>query len=166
MRLLIDCYNVLHEPMPEVIAGLDTAQLCAALSRSRWRQQEIIVVCDGAPNALGLTDSPAEGVELEYAGHRRKADDIIMDHIRHHHSPRQLLVISNDREILRAARARRARTLTSTDFIRQLANDMDRGITGTPTQSGTGRHKIAPELDQNAVDGWLDAFGVDEDALD
>jgi predicted RNA-binding protein with PIN domain len=164
MRLLIDCYNVLHEPMPPAIAGLDTAQLCLALSRSRWRQQEVIVVCDGAPHALGLTDSPADGVELEYAGHRRKADDIIMDHIQHHHSPRQLLVVTNDREILRAAKARRARTMTSTDFVRQLGNDIDRGI--VPTQSGPGRHKIAPELDQNAVDGWLDAFGVDEDALD
>ncbi len=62
MRLIIDGYNVLHETMPPPLAGLDEAGLCRALDASVWRSKSPVVVCDGRPKPLGLTEVSRTGV--------------------------------------------------------------------------------------------------------
>ncbi|NBC10130.1 MAG: hypothetical protein GVY24_00145, partial [Planctomycetes bacterium] len=80
--LIIDCYNVLHTPMPPMLAGLDEAGLCRALARTRWvdRTGGIVVVADGKPKPLPddrsgavLEQSPVAGVELWWSGPGRSA---------------------------------------------------------------------------------------------
>lgn len=153
MPALIDCYNVLHEPMPPSLAGLDTAGLCVALSRTSWRSTGVVVVCDGAPGALGLLESPVEGVELVYSGGGRSADAEIIDRINAHTAPRRLVVVSSDHEIQQAARRRRARVWTSERFVAWLASAMGRRTPRTDKPS-TGK------LDPDSARAWLKEFGV------
>lgn len=158
MPVLIDCYNVLHAGKPPALAGLDTAGLCAALGRSPWAKEGVTVVCDGAPHALGLSESPVEDVELVYAG-PRSADAEIIARIDACTAPRRLIVVSSDHEIRRAARRRRARSWTSEDFLHRLA-----GAMGRPPQRGK---PTDPHLGPESVRAWLDAFGLrDPDELE
>ena len=54
------------------------------------------------------------------------ADDVIARMIRQSSAPRRLTIVSSDRAILREARRRRCRTITSDQFLAQLARDAER----------------------------------------
>jgi len=104
MPLLVDCYNVLHVTMPPPLAGLDEGGLCRAIvAAGLHRDGTAVVVADGRPKPLGETASPVAGVELIYAGAERTADDVIIERIGADSAPRRLTVVTNDREIVRAA---------------------------------------------------------------
>lgn len=158
--LLIDAYNVLHTTMPPALAGLDTAGLCRALARTPWRGRPIKVVCDGQPGPLGLTDSPADAVELVYAGVHRTADAVIIEHIEADTAPRRLIVVSTDHEIRKAARRRRATTWTSEQFLHEFVEALRQG------PGEIGPEKPPGELDDQQVRTWLATFGYKPDAPD
>lgn len=156
MPLIIDCNNLMHTAMPAMLAGLDEEQLCKLLARSPWAPGGIIVVCDGHPRPLGLTESPAAEVELIYSGTNRTADDVIISHINAHTAPRRLIVVSSDNEIRRAARRRRCSSWTCDYFIHRLCASLQRAGKTPPTRPGKPSHI---ELDEHSVDAWLREFG-------
>ncbi len=158
MPLLIDCYNVLHTTMPPRLAGLDEAGLCRALSRSVFANQNATVVCDGRVKPHGLDQSPVDGVDLVYSGPRRSADDVIVEMIGTNTAPRRLIVVSNDRQIRKAARRRRAQVLSCERFIGALATPADGGA-----PVGQSSAKPGDTLGPDEVDGWLEAFGLEGD---
>ena len=155
MALIVDCYNVLHVSMPPVLAGLDEGRLCEALSRSPWAESPITVVADGRPKPLRASESPAAGVELIFAGSHRSADELIIQQIRHDSAPRRLTVVSSDREIRAAARRRRARDLSSEDFVEKLARYVQRRGIPRPVSARPAVDPLPPEL----VQRWKRAFG-------
>lgn len=159
MALIVDCYNVLHTTMPPMLAGLSEGGLCKALARTTWAGQSggVTVVADGRPKPLGVTESPVAAVDLVYAGSHRSADDLIIDLIDADSAPRRLTVVSSDRVIRAAARRRRARDITSDDFIDKLCHQLRRHAAGPPPP---GRPNIAP-LPPELVQRWRDAFGFD-----
>ncbi|MEM9916212.1 MAG: NYN domain-containing protein, partial [Planctomycetota bacterium] len=130
--LLVDAYNVLHSPMPAMLAGLDIAGLCRALGQTSWaRQGRVVVVADGVPRVLGTTQSPVDSVELVYSGgssaHGGKtADDVIIAMVQTHRTPRSVTVVSSDRVIRSAARGRRAKSWSSEDFLARLCGQLRR----------------------------------------
>lgn len=152
MPLIIDAYNVLHETMPPALAGLDEARLCVALDRSAFRAESPVVVCDGRPKPLGVTESPVHSVELVYSGPNRTADDVIIAMIDAHSAPRRLTVVSSDREIRKAARRRRAVSWTSDEFLTKLVEAMG---AKPPTPGKPRPDDMTPEQ----VDAWLRQFG-------
>ena len=154
MPVLIDCYNVLHTTMPPALAGMEENALCRMMARSVWRGQRIVIVCDGSVKPSTPSESPVEGVELIYSGKTRSADDVILEMIESDTAPRRLVVVSSDRELQKAARRRRARVLTSDEFIHILATPLP------PGANTVGRHASAP-LDKAQVDRWLKQFGFD-----
>lgn len=163
MPLIVDCYNVLHATMPPMLAGLSEGGLCQALARTTWATSgggggggAITVVADGRPKPLGVTESPVAAVDLVYAGSHRSADDLIIDLIEADSAPRRLTVVSSDRVIRAAARRRRARDLSSDDFIDKLCHQLRKHAAGPPP---TGRPHIAP-LPPELVQRWKDAFGL------
>lgn len=163
MPLLIDCYNVLHAPMPAMIAGLDEAGLCRALGRTAWRGGGITVVCDGQAGPLGLLESPVEGVDLVYSGRGRTADDVIIEMIAADSSPRRLIVVSTDHAIRKAARRRRATAWTSDQFIHQLVAALGASAGRCHgTFPVAGEDKPAGDLDDEETRRWLRVFGLDE----
>ena len=155
MALIVDCYNVLHATMPPLLAGLDEGQLCVALSRTPWADAAITVVADGRPKPLRASESPAAGIDLVFAGSHRSADDLIIQLIGQHSAPRRLTVVSSDREIRAAARRRRARDVSSEDFIEKLARYAQRPGNARPVSARPAVDPLPPEL----VQRWKKAFG-------
>lgn len=157
MPLIIDANNLLHTTMPQPLAGLNETRLCALLARGPWAGDRVTVVCDGASGTLDMRCSPSDAVELRFAGHRQTADDVIIAMIDADSAPRRLVVVSNDREIRRAARRRRARAWTCEMLIGELARTAaggDRTSSDRPTDQ---------PLDRGQVDHWLEQFGIDGD---
>ncbi len=155
MSLIVDCYNVLHVTMPPLLAGLDEGRLCAVLDRTPWADSAVTVVADGRPKPLRASESPVATVDLIFAGSHRSADDLIIQMIRQHTAPRRLTVVSSDREIRAAARKRRARDLSSEDFVDKLAKYAQRM---GATRRVTARPTIDP-LPPELVQRWKQAFG-------
>ena len=153
----MDCYNVLRATMPPVLAGLDEAGLCRALSRLARDgavKGPMTVVCDGVVKPLGLTRSPVDEVELIYSGKKKSADDVIIEMIEADTAPRRLLVVSSDREIMKAARRRKATAVSAAEFIRMLA---------APRAKGGASGKRTGVLDEAEVERWLHEFGVNDE---
>lgn len=164
MSILIDCYNLLHAPMPPRLAGMAEGQLCMLLASSQWRRR-MVVVCDGMPKPLGLIESPTDAVELVYSGVGRTADSVIMQMVVDDSAPKRLIVVSNDREIQKAARRRRARVWSCETFIHELLKGMNRG--GKAADTPPAPAKQQGPLGDEEVDRWLERFGVDgEERLD
>ncbi len=148
MALIVDAYNVLHQAhqLPPEFGSISATDLCRLLERSAWAEQRATVVCDGSPK-------PDEGdylgpIRLVYSGPGRDADSVIIDLIDRDDGPRDLVVVSNDREIRRAARRRRAKAMSAERFLRHLARKPSPGGTGKPAPAGDAER-------------WLDEFGLD-----
>ena len=156
MTLLIDCYNLLHATMPADLAGLDENRLCRLLAGSHWAQGRIVVVCDGQPKPHA-PHSPVPEVELRYSGPGQEADDVLIALIHADSAPRKMTVVSSDHAIQRAARRRKARALSSDQFVHRL---------GRLTQPPRRRDPLKPDpgrLSEEEVDRWLRQMGLDPD---
>lgn len=121
--LLIDTYNVLHVVgvLPPEIAGIDAWGLIDLLRDSRYRAMRTILVCDGIRPADG-PEGAIGPVNVRYSG-PCSADEIIIRLIERSSAPRRLIVVSSDRQILRAGRKRRCSLLTSEELLAQLGED-------------------------------------------
>lgn len=158
MGLIVDAYNVLHcsHVLPSSLAMISATDLCRLIDRSRWGGDRTAVVCDGSPKPD--EGSYEGGVRLVYSGPGRDADSVIEQLIAEDTSPRDLLVVSNDRRIHKAARKRRCRTMASERFLRLLV----RGPSGS-------RDEAEAEAKSQAMGGteaWLREFDLEDHTLE
>lgn len=164
MALLIDCYNVLHAPMPTSLAGLEEERLCALLATSPWSRQPILVVCDGSVKPGGLAVSPFPEVSMVYSGPSKSADCVICEYVDRSSIPRQLTVVTNDREIQKSVRTRKARVMPVERFIRTLSNLVSRSDGSEPFPPSSAK-PVADDMSDEEVDRWMRAFDI-EDEID
>jgi len=118
----------------------------------------VTVVCDGRPKPHSPDPDTIDGVGLVFSGSSRSADDVIIELIEKNSAPRRLTVVSSDRAIRKAARRRRARDVSSEDFLKRLASAIRSGKntgTASPGKPDSGA------LPDEQVDRWLDWFGID-----
>lgn len=163
--MLVDGYNATHEPR---LAGLSEAGLCRAISKAadamRWRGP-LRVVCDGNPKPGGNDRSPDANVELMFSGRTESADDVIIRFINASSAPGQLIVVSSDREIQKAANRRKAIVWSSPRFARELGaalalwRELAGGVGLGPIQQSPTTVEMGPQQ----VIGWLKYFGFDAD---
>lgn len=165
--LLIDTYNVLwlgaaldpHSP------ELTAVGLLRAIAHSRYRRHPVRMVCDGHPatgegvpaksygeTALSVRLGPAEVI---YSGRSGSADDVIERIIDAHTAPRDLVVVSSDRRIKRAATRKRSRSIASDVFLAQVMADRTRA----PMPAIPAFVQEIP-LSSSAVDLWRIEFGL------
>lgn len=161
MPLIIDTYNVLHVVgvLPPDLAGIDTSDLIQMIARSRYRHEKTSLVCDGIPHEQAPTGSFGP-IIIQYSGSNRLADDVIHDLINHSSVPRRLIVVSSDHEILRSARRRRCRSLTSERFLQHLIHDASSRSDPKPSRRSPG------SLSHKQTKQWTDEFGIDESFLE
>ncbi len=164
MPLLIDTYNVLHTVgiLPPELAGIDLPGLIHLIQNSRYRDERLTLVCDGKPH-LTVGEKPIERIgqiTVRYSGPGKLADDLIGQLIRASTAPRLLFVVSSDHEITRTARRRRCKTLTSEEFLEQLAAD-------SPTQHDKSPAQKKPPggMSDKQVQGWVNIFNLDEKTI-
>lgn len=149
MPLLIDGHNLigrmadLHLDDPEDEAKL-VARLRAFAARTGRR---ITVVFDQGLPGGHSRELSGGGVEVVFAPTGHNADGILRERIRRARDPRALVVVTSDREIVAAARARGARVMRAEEFAAQFS---------------TSPPAVAPKpgagLSPREVEEWLRIF--------
>lgn len=159
MAIIIDGYNVLHctHTLPSPYAAMNPWQLASYLESSRWKNTRVVLVCDGNPPPNTLDEEDLYTTELVFTGPRSDADSKIERFIEAESGVRELIVVSNDRRIQRAAKKRNANVLASEVFLKMLLHDISRNASGP-------RHD--KPCDVESVDDWLKEFDIDEMDLD
>ena len=166
--LIIDGYNLLHA------AGLARAnyaqgdlqrqrhQLLVRLagSLSTEERQRCTVVFDAIDAPAGLDrEFQHEGIAVLFAEPGHEADELIEQLVAAHSAARNLIVVSSDHRLQRAARSRRAASLDSEAFLaRQSRRD---GAAQTTSRSSEGRDSAAKPSSTSDPDVayWLREFG-------
>jgi predicted RNA-binding protein with PIN domain len=154
--LLVDTFNVVHVTgvLPPDVAGIDTAGLLSLIERSRYRHCRAELICDGSPQR-GDPQGTRGLMAVRYTGSGRQADDLIAAMIRSSNAPRHLLVVSSDKAVLREAKRRKCRTISSEEFLRQIGED------ALAAGGGEAPPKPVGGLSDLEVDAWMRVFGVD-----
>jgi len=168
MRLLIDGYNLMYarglmerKLGPERFRRLRTRflnDLAAALGP--FAANETTVVFDAsAPPADLPAETMHKGLSIEFAVSDENADARIEFLIARHPTPKTLSVISSDNRIRQAAAHRKAKTITSEDFLDQLDSREHRKSAlpaPLPNPEETAREQ---RLTPAETKFWVDIFG-------
>jgi predicted RNA-binding protein with PIN domain len=159
MKLLVDGYNLLHASGVFGSASdpptLETARRALldflAQQLTERERSRTTVVFDGKDAPPGLpAQATHEKMQVVFSRRRTTADELIAEMIAAETDPRQLLVISGDHGVQRAARQRGVAHRDSEAWCREL-----RERTATPVNSVD-----KPEPNQSAADvqHWLQEF--------
>ncbi len=159
MPLIIDGYNLLRtvEKMDSEGPKISDAGMCRALSEYlRLTCQKGEIVFDG----LGPPDKSVFNniayLEIIFSGTNTDADSIIIDKIERNTAPRNLIVVSSDRELRNAAASRHAVPIKSDLFWMQLQKELERKrAVPEPREKQTG-------ISSGQADEWLKLFGLDD----
>lgn len=121
MAYLIDGHNLIGQlPDLRLDDPNDEAKLVLKLRgfAARTGKRIVVVFDSGLPGGKSpLSTSP---VEVVFASTHTNADNVMRERIKRVRDPGQWIVVSNDHEVLSAARARKMTTLKSADFAPQL----------------------------------------------
>jgi predicted RNA-binding protein with PIN domain len=158
MRYLIDGHNLIGQ-MPDLSLADpdDEAKLVLRLVEyAAGRNARIVVVFDrGLPAGHSrLSRGPVQAV---FAGSHTDADTLLRERIRAETQPGQLIVVSEDREVIAAAKARKITVTRSSEFARQLAVFAPR----PPRRRGPSTNDDR-KLSDSEVEEWLRLFGEDK----
>ena len=153
--LIIDTYNVLHVTgiLPGELAVGTPEELARLIEGSRYGRQPAWLMCDGVPRGAARVGR----IVIEGSGPRRKADDHIADFLAKSSAPRQVTVVTSDREVGRRARARGAEWIKSEEFLEALAEDARRA---RPRKAVPVDPRRSVPLGEREVTGWMRLFEI------
>lgn len=158
MPYVIDGHNLIHVmPGIELDEEHDEVRLVQKLRGffGRIGKKAEIVFDHGLPGGHSRDLSNSQ-VKVTFApAHRLSADAVIMKRIRASRDAAQLVVVSSDREVRDAARAGRARVMTSQEFVAFMEETLADAIEQDRSED--------VQLSASEVDAWLHMFGADED---
>jgi len=154
---LIDGYNLLHVVLKaeESSGAANDLELCRVLSRYLVQiGTPGVIIFDGAgpPDKSGFDD--LQNLEILFAGLGADADSAIEDKISASTAPKRLTVVSSDRRLRKAARARKCTSLKSEAFWENVRRQLSRK---RPVSEPAGKRL---GLSESETDKWLDAFGL------
>jgi predicted RNA-binding protein with PIN domain len=159
MPVIIDGHNLLHsiQQTGEDSEPISRIQLCRILSgylKLIDEKGEIIFDGTGPRDKSGFDN--ISNLEVFFAGPGSDADSVIEDKIKVNTAPRRLTVISSDRRLRDAARARKATAVKSEVFWNDLRKQLSRKKTfKEPTAKRRG-------LTESETKQWLEFFGFEE----
>jgi len=157
MAIIIDGYNVLHASrwLSSSWKGADRQRLCRLLVElAKCRAEKITVVFDAAPAESARAES--RPLEVIYSGHGRTADEVIIQMINKSTGPRDLTVVSSDRQIRTAAKRRGCKIKLAGEFIRISANELAQANTKYLAEPTEKRKGLSPSQTKK----WLAEFGL------
>ncbi len=167
MSLLIDGYNLLHATgifgrgqAPGSLERSRTALLnvlAASIPPDELDQATIVFDANQAPPGLPRRVDHG-GLTVCYASEYEDADAMIEELIARHHAPRQLLVVSSDHRVQRAARRRRAEAIDSDVWYTELIRQRVARGTGSEKEPA----KPAVPLSPTETEYWLKQFTEQE----
>jgi len=171
MRILIDGYNLLFQS-PMVGRGrgpgwLDRARkrllshLHTSLSPDLLQQTKLVF--DASRQGITAADFRSErGISVVFSTQHPEADDLLEELILRHTSPKSLLVVSSDRRIRQCATARRARPISSEQFLRDLQElrfKVDEVTSPGPADERKPHSAGEETLTEEQINFWLKEFG-------
>lgn len=167
--LVIDGYNLMHAAgLARATYGPGDLERCRLkllsllagfLGEETCRRTTVVFDAKSSP-ADGPRQDMFKGILIEYSPAGQEADDVIESAIRRHSAPKQLLVVSSDHRLHKAARRRRAHVRDSDLFLEDCERQARRHAPAPPVV------KPGDELSPAAIDAWLAAFGdVDPEAI-
>ncbi len=161
MPYLFDGYNLYHamRKVSEEFASLTPKMMSAVLSEDlKGMKEKGIIVFDGRALRGDLESYKQMGpVTILYSGVKSDADTRIEELIKDNTAPKRLVVVSSDHRIKRAGRRRRAKILTSLEYIDALFYRLSRPApVREPKEKRLG-------VEQGQLDQWLDLFGIEKE---
>jgi predicted RNA-binding protein with PIN domain len=157
--LIIDGHNLLHsiQQTGEDSEPISDVQLCRILSgylKLIDEKGEIVFDGTGPRDKSGFDN--ISNLEVFFAGLGSDADTVIEDKIKASTAPRRLTVVSSDRRLRDAARARKATAVKSEVFWNNLRKQLRRKKTfKEPTAKRRG-------LTESETEQWLEFFGIEQ----
>lgn len=132
--------------------------LCLRLGQwARLTGEKVAVIFDGpAPSELVARQTGDPNVAVAYSGSGISADDALNETIEADSAARLLLVVSSDREVARAARRRKAKTMRSDAFWAMVQHDLERPKP-QPLEPPEKRRGLGP----TETERWLRELGLD-----
>ncbi len=161
MPVLIDGNNLLFAALdadPE--RPPSRSVLCLRLGQwARRTGEKVTVVFDGPTPPEGLAkQTSAPAVDVAYS-ESVTADEVLAELIEEDTAARRLVVVSSDREVARAARRRKAKSIRSEAFwaalLRELARPMPRSL--------EPREKTEGLSGEDQAERWMRELGLDAD---
>ncbi len=156
---IIDGYNLLCSVHKVAVHSeeMSEAHFCRLIGRYlRIIGTEGQIVFDGIGPPDKTPFSYTAGVEVIFSGSRTDADTFIEDKISSDTAPKRLTVVSTDRRIRIAARTRKAASVKSEQFWRDVVNVLRKKAKAQePAEKRQG-------LDQAQTKQWLKYFGFDQ----
>jgi len=166
MPFLFDGYNLYHAlcKSSEELTHLTPVTMCRFIAQDMQRlRDKAVVVFDGRPRrGISLEIEPAGYVKIIFSGSASDADTVMESLIQKNTAPRRLTVISSDNRVRKAARRRRAKTLSTREYLESFIRRRDK----PPPVS---REPIAKRrgLAEGELAKWLELFDLtDKDSKD
>ncbi|TWT72784.1 YacP-like NYN domain protein [Posidoniimonas polymericola] len=162
VRLLIDGYNLLHatdvhgsDRLAGTLQGAREALLAFIASRLVKRERaRATIVFDAAGALPGLPDEYSyEGIHVLFARKYPDADAMLEALVESDRAPKELLVISGDRRVQRAARRRGAAWQGSAEWNRELRGRRPHAIQGQAPEK-------QPPADVGDAAFWVSEFSL------
>jgi predicted RNA-binding protein with PIN domain len=162
MAVLVDGYNVIFadEELADAMRCGRTEQaregLVARLTQYQALSGEpVIVVFDGTVD-VGLPADGRAAVKILYSRSPQKADEVLREILDTAPNPRGLTVVSTDREIRKAAKAKRAKPVLADAFLKEMERLFAREEDAPPPEPG---EKYGQPISRNELRQWLKIFG-------
>ena len=159
MPLIIDGHNLRWsvQKTDEDLKSITDLQLCYVVSRYlKLTGEKGEIVFDGTgPSDKNRFDN-INNLEVSFAGLAADADTVIEDKIRANTAPKRLTIVSSDRRLRAAARARKAAAVKSDVFWTNLQKRL--------SQSRTIKEPPAKRwgLSESETEQWLKFFDLEQ----
>jgi uncharacterized protein len=162
MALLIDGYNLLH--VSDIFAGEGAGTelhrsrlalldfLARSIDKRERNQTTIVFDAAGAPPGLPRTMTH-EGMTIHFARRHSDADEMIEELLEQYAAPRELVVVSSDHRVQRAARRRGAKFSDSEQWYAEL-----RAARKQRPRNDKAREDLSDKVAADEVDYWIDEF--------
>ena len=159
VMFFIDGHNLLHsvekdDPDSGPISDVRLCHIIGSYLKLTGQSGEIIFDGIGPPDKSGFED--ISNLEVFFAGLGTDTDTVIEDKISVNTAPRRLKIVSSDRRLRKAARARKATSIKSEVFWNNMQKQLSRRKAAKePTEKRRG-------LSESETRQWLDIFGIEQ----
>jgi predicted RNA-binding protein with PIN domain len=157
--IIIDGHNLLHSivNISEEAESINDVQLCWIVSRylRAIRKQGEIIFDGTGPRDKSQFDNIAY-LEVLFAGLGSDADSVIENKIKANTAPKRLSIVSSDRRLRDAARARKATAVKSEVFWINLQKQLKRK---KPIKEPEAKRV---GLSESETKQWLELFGIEQ----
>jgi len=158
MPVIIDGYNLLRsiQKVGEGFESINDVRLCHIVGRYlKLTGEKGEIIFDGTgPRDKSRFDN-INNLEVSFAGLAADADTVIEDKIRANTAPKRLTIVSSDRRLRAAARARKATVMKSELFWTNLQKRLSQSRT---IKEPPGKRR---GLSESETDQWLKFFGLE-----